>query len=198
MGWLRMDSKCIAFVAMMGALANILFIISYHVGPIIPGEVGLDLALLTVFIAAFYGGPSVGFLTGLFAGIFPGIYFGPLGLGSWVGLICLPIGKALTGFIAGLFYKGLDVDQKPRKSILTVPLVLVSYIPEFIFTIAYFVILLPYFIGGGGVGILVFVLPKAWVEVAFISFFMAALVGNHGFKTFASGFFVSYRTKSKS
>lgn len=197
-GWFTMDSKEIAFIAMMGALGNILFLISNYIMPIIPGEVSLDLALIPVFIAALYGGPLVGFLTGLFAGIFPGIYYGPLGLGSWLGLIGLPIGKALTGFIAGLLYKGLNVDQRPRKSILTVPLVLVAYIPEFIYTIAYFVILLPYFIGGGGVGILAFVLPKAWVEVVFIGFFMAALVGNHGFNTFISNFFASYKTELKS
>ena len=193
-----MDSRTIAFMALMGALGNILFLFSYYVGPIIPGEVGLDLALMTVFIAAFYGGPFIGFLTGLFAGILPGIYFGPLGLGSWLGLICLPLGKALTGFTAGLFYKGLDVDQRPRKSILTIPSVLVSYIPEFIFTIAYFVVLLPNLIGGGGVGILAFVLPKGWVEVVFISFFMASLVGNRGFSTFISNFIARYKTKSKS
>jgi len=193
-----MDSKEITFIAVMGALGNILFLISNYVMPIIPGQVSLDLALVPVFIAAFYGGPLVGFLTGLFAGIFPGIYYGPLGLGSWLGLIGLPFGKALTGFIAGSLYKGLDVDQKPRKSVLTVPLVLVSYIPECIYTIAYFVILMPILIGGGGVGILAFVIPKAWVEIIFISFFMAALVGNHGFSNFIANFFLSYRTKLKS
>lgn len=193
-----MDSKGIAFIALMGALGNILFLISNYVMPIIPGEVSLDLALIPVFIAAFYGGPLMGFLTGLFAGIFPGIYYGPLGLGSWLGLIGLPIGKALTGFIAGSLYKGLEVDHKPRKSVLTVPLVLVSYIPECIYTIAYFVILLPILIGGGGVGILAFVIPKAWVEIIFISFFMAALVGNHGFSNFIANFFVGYKTRSKS
>lgn len=193
-----MDSKGIAFIALMGALGNSLFLISNYVMPIIPGEVSLDLALIPVFISAFYGGPLVGFLTGLFAGIFPGIYYGPLGLGSWLGLIGLPIGKALTGFFAGSLSKGLDVDQKPRKSVLTVPLVLVSYIPECIYTIAYFVILLPSLIGGGGVGILAFVIPKAWVEIILISFFMAALVGNHGFSNFIANFFVSYKTESKS
>lgn len=192
-----MDSKTIAFIAVMGALGNILFLFTYYVGPIIPGEVALDLALMPVFIAAFYGGPFLGFLTGLFAGILPGIYFGPLGLGSWVGLICLPVGKALTGFIAGLLSKSLDLDRRSRKSILTIPLVLVSHIPECIFTIAYFVILLPNLIGGGGVGMLAFVLPKAWVEVVFISFFMAALVGNRGFSTFVSSFIASYKTGSK-
>jgi len=192
-----METKKIAFISLMGALANVLFLMSYHLGPITPG-VALDLSLLTVFIAALYGGPAMGFVTGLFAGVFPGIYFGPLGTGSWLGLIGLPIGKALTGLTAGLLYKGLDVDQKPRKSFLTVPLVLVSYVPECLFTVAYFVSLLPYFIGGGGIGILAFVLPKAWAEIIFMSFFMAALMGNHGFSTFITTFFAGYKTKSKS
>lgn len=192
-----MEPKKIAFISLMGALANVLFLISCHLGPITQG-VALDLSLLTVFIAALYGGPAIGFITGLFAGIFPGIYFGPLGHGSWLGLIGLPIGKSITGFTAGLLYKGLDVDQRYRKSVLTVPLVLVSYIPECIYTIAYFVTLLPYFIGGGGIGILAFVLPKAWAEIIFMSFFMAALVGNRGFSTFITNFFTGYETRSKS
>ncbi|MGQ9460818.1 MAG: hypothetical protein ACUVRA_06275 [Candidatus Bathyarchaeaceae archaeon] len=192
-----MDPKKIAFISLMGALANVLFLISYHIGPITHG-VALDLSLLTVFIAALYGGPTIGLVTGLFAGIFPGIYFGPLGTGSWLGLIGLPIGKALTGLTAGLLYKSLGVDQKPRKAFLTIPLVLLSYVPECLFTVAYFVSLMPYFIGGGGVGILVFVLPKAWAEIIFMSFFMAALVGNTGFSTFVTTFFVGHKTKSKS
>jgi len=192
-----MNSKTIAFMALMGALGNILFLISFHLGPITPG-VAFDLSLITTFIAAFYGGPRIGFLAGLFVGIFPGIYFGPLGHGSWLGLIGLPIGKSLTGLTAGLFYKGLNVNQKRRNSILTVPLVLVSYVPECIFTVIYFVILLPYFIGGGGPGILAFVLPKAWAEIVFMSFFMAALVGNHGFSSFIASFFVDHKAGSKS
>jgi len=192
-----MKSKTIAFMAVMGALGNILFLISSYLGPITPG-VALDLSLIPVLIAALYGGPFVGFVTGLFVGISPGIYFGPMGHGSWLGLIGLPIGKALTGFTAGFLYKGLDVDHRHRKSILTVPLVLVSYIPECLFTVAYFVSLLPYFLGGGGIGILVFVLPKAWAEIIFMSFFMAALVGNHGFSTFIANFFISYKPELKS
>jgi hypothetical protein len=193
-----MESKTIAFMTVMGALGNILFLISSYLGPITPG-VALDLSLIPVFIAALYGGPVVGFLTGLFVGISPGIYFGPLGHGSWLGLIGLPIGKALTGFTAGVLYKGFDMGQRHRKSILTIPLVLVSYIPECLFTVAYFVSLIPSLIGGGGgIGILVFVLPKAWIEIIFMSFFMAALVGNHGFNTFIANFFVSYKTELKS
>lgn len=192
-----MNTKTIAFMAVMGALGNILFLISSYMGPITPG-VAIDLSLIPVFIAALFGGPVVGLLTGLFVGISPGIYFGPMGHGSWLGLIGLPIGKALTGFTSGFLYRGLNMDQKQFKSILAIPLVLISYIPEFLFTVVYFVSLLPYFIGGGGAGILVFVLPKAWVEIIFMGFLMAALVGNHGFSTFIANFFASYKTELKS
>ncbi len=192
-----MDVKKIAFISLMGALANVLFAISLQFGPITHG-VALDLSLLTVFVAALYGGPTLGFITGLFAGIFPGIYFGPMGTSSWLGLIGLPTGKALTGLASGLIFKGLGVQKRVRKSVLTVPLTLVSYIPEFIYTIAYFIVLMPYFIGGGGASILVFVLPKAWAEVIFMSFFMAALVGNNGFSNFINTFFMGHKTGSKS
>jgi len=192
-----MNSKTIAFMALMGALGNVLFLISFHLGSIAEG-VALDLSLMTTFVAAYYGGPLIGFLTGLFVGVFPGIYFGPLGHGSWLGLIGLPIGKSLTGLTAGLLCRGFNVNQRRHNSLLTVPLVLVSYIPECIFTVSYFVILLPYFIGGGGSAILAFVLPKAWVEIVFMSFFMAALAGNHGFNSFMANFFVRYKTGLKS
>ncbi len=192
-----MNSKTIAFITLMGALGNILFLVSSHVVPITLG-VSLDLSLMTTFIAAFYGGPLVGLITGLFVGVFPGIYFGPLGHGSWVGLIGLPIGKSLTGLTAGLLCNGLNVNQRRHSSILTIPLVLLSYIPECIFTVAYFVFLLPYFIGGGGSSILAFVLPKAWAEIVLMSFFMAALVGNQGFSSFVVNVFVGYKPRSKS
>jgi len=71
-----------------------------------------------------------------------------------------------------------------------VPLILISYVPECIFTILYFVALLPFFVGSGGMGLLIFVLPKAWAEIIFIGFFMAALVGNEGFNSFVANFFI--------
>lgn len=192
-----MDSKTIAFMAIMIALGNVLFVISFYLGPITHG-VALDLSLIPVFVVALYGGPTMGFLTGLFVGILPGIYFGPLGTGSWLGLIGLPVGKSLTGFTAGLMFRILDLAHRDRKSILTVPLILVSYVPEFIFTVAYFVSLLPYFLGSGGIGILAFVLPKAWAEIVFMSLLMAALVGNNGFSIFIANFFARYKTGLKS
>jgi len=186
-----MDSKAVSFVVMMSVVGNVLFYISFYLGPIAPG-VAFDFSHVGVFIAALYGGPVIGFTTGLLAGILPGIFFGPLGKGSWLGLIGLPIGKSLAGLTLGLLFQSFQVHRKNRRSILTVPIVLVSYIPECIFTIFYFVSLLPYFIGGGGVGMLVFVLPKAWAEIVVISFFMAALAGNEGFNKFVNNFF-AYR-----
>jgi len=189
-----MDSKALSFVVMMSVLGNVLFLISFYLGPIATG-VAFDFSHVGVFIAALYGGPIIGFMTGLLAGILPGIFFGPLGQGSWVGLIGLPIGKSLAGLTLGLLQHCLKMQQRNRQSILTVPLVIVSYIPECIFTIFYFVSLLPFFIGGGGVGILAFVLPKAWAEIVVMSFLMAALVGNQGFSNFVNNFF-AYRKEN--
>lgn len=186
----NMDPKKIAFITMMGALGNVLFLLSSYAGPVAPG-VAFDFSLATTFIAAFYGGPLIGFVTGLFVGVFPGIYFGPLGNSSWLGLIGLPIGKSLTGLSSGFLAKKLNLQKSAHNSLLTVPAVLFSYIPECLFTIAYFVSLMPYFIGGGGAGTLVFVLPKAWIEILVISILMAALVGNNGFASFIDKFFAA-------
>jgi riboflavin transporter FmnP len=189
-----MNSKAISFVAMMGALGNILFLISNYLGPIALG-VAFDFSLVGVFIAGMYGGPVVGFVTGLIGGILPGVYFGPLA-GNWIGLIGLPVGKALTGLTSGLLCKGLKIDQRQRGSMLTVPITLVSYVPEFLFTVFYFLVLFSYFVGPFGMGILVAVAPKAWVEVIVMSFLMAALVGNQGFSNFVSNFF-TYREQTR-
>ena len=186
-----MNAKNIAFIALMGALGNMLFLLSYYAANIAPG-VAVDLSHIPTFIAAIYGGPTIGFITGLLVGVLPGIYFGPLGSGSWLGLIGLPIGKALTGLTAGLLCKHLNVGGRSSKSLITIPLILASYIPECLFTIFYFTALLPIFIGSGGFGLLVFILPKAWAEIALMSILMGALVGNQGFNMFISSFFTGY------
>ncbi|MCW4021162.1 MAG: hypothetical protein NWF14_08050 [Candidatus Bathyarchaeota archaeon] len=186
-----MNSKTITFVSLMGALGNLLFALSNYLGPIVPG-VSIDLSHIPTFIAALYGGPLTGSLTGLIVGIFPGIMYGPTSpSGSWLALIGLPLGKALTGLTAGLLQRTLSIDHKKYKSLFTLPLVLISYIPECLFTVFYFLVLWPIFVGLGGEFILIFVLPKAWAEIAFMSFFMAALVGNIGFNSFVANFFGS-------
>jgi riboflavin transporter FmnP len=184
-----MKAKEIAFITIMGALGNLLFIASSPVLPLAPG-VSFDFSHTTTFIAALFGGPLIGFISGLFVGLFPGIYYGPLGFGAWLGLIGLPIGKALTGLTCGFLANKLDLHERQHSSLFTIPITLFSYIPECLFTIAYFMILMPHFLGSGGVGILVSILPKAWIEIIVISVLMAALIGNHGFKNFIAKFFL--------
>jgi hypothetical protein len=190
-----MRSTTVAFVAIMGALGNVLFLVSFYAGPVAPG-VAFDFSLAATFIAAFYGGPWIGAVTGLFVGLLPGVYFGPLGTGSWLGLIGLPIGKSLTGLASGVLARRLDLHSKKYSSLATIPVVLVSYIPECLFTVAYFVALMPYFLGGGGIGILVYVIPKAWVEIAVISVLMGALNGNQGFTDFVRRFLANNKKSS--
>lgn len=184
-----MNTKTITFALMMGALGNVLFAISYHVGQIAPG-VAMDFSLIAAFIAGFYGGPLTGLVSGIFVGILPGIMFGPMGMGSWLGLIGLPIGKGLTGLTAGILAK-LIFRQNKRSSIVAVPATLLAYLPECIYTYFYFAWLMPVFLGSGGAyTFLYYILPKALAEVVIMSFLMAALVGNKGFNDFLSRFFI--------
>lgn len=185
-----MNTKKLTFALMMGALGNVLFIISYLTGQIAPG-VALDLSLIAVLIAGFFGGPKVGFIAGLIAGIVPGVMFGPAGNGGILGLIGLPFGKGLTGLTSGLLTTGLNLDQKLHKSLLGIPLTLLAYIPEGIFTYAYFKALLPLFTASAPLAdaIVNTVMIKAVIEVVIMSFIIAALLGNKGFNDFTSSFF---------
>jgi riboflavin transporter FmnP len=188
-----MNTKQITFVLMMGALGNVLFAISSYLGPIAPG-IALDFSLIAALIAGFYGGPTLGLVTGLISGVLPGIVFGPMGSGSWLGLIGLPIGKAISGLTAGLIAKGLSLGQKPRSSLLGIPATLLAYVPEAIFTYAYFSYLLPFFIGGIlPVAVLIIILTKATGEVIIMSVIIAALMGNKGFNDFVRTHFSTRR-----
>jgi riboflavin transporter FmnP len=189
-----MNTKELAFALMMGALGNTLFAISFYAGPIAPG-IALDFSLIAALIAGFFAGPTVGFTAGLFVGVLPGIMFGPLGMGGVAGLIGLPIGKALSGLTAGLIAKGLKFGQKSRSSLLGIPLTYLSYVPEAIFTYAYFIFLLG--IGTGGTVFFTGILPKAIVEITIISVIMAALMGNTGFSNFVRAHFTKSTPKTK-
>ena len=185
-----MDAKTVSFVLMMGVLGNFLFAISYYTGNIVPGIIAIDFSLIAAYVAGFYGGPITGFISGLFVGVFPGIMFGPMGMSSWLGLFGLPLGKGLTGLTAGIISKGLGLERKQYSSLITIPATLLAYVPECLFTYAYFAYLMPFFLGSGGAFIFTaYILPKALGEVIIISFLMAALIGNHGFSDFISSFF---------
>jgi LytS/YehU family sensor histidine kinase len=188
-----MNTKQIAFVLMMGALGNVLFIISSLAGNI-SSEIALDFSLIAALIAGFYGGPTVGFASGILAGLLPGIRFGPMGGGAWLGLIGLPLGKALTGLAAGLISKGVKLGEKPRSSLFGIPATLLAYVPEAIFTYAYFSYLMPLFIGQTfGTAVIIAVLLKATAEVIIMSVIISALLGNKGFNDFVGTHFTMKR-----
>ncbi len=185
-----MNTKKLAFVVMMGALGDVLFAISYSVGLIAPG-VALDLSLIPVFIAGFFVGPVEGAATGVIAGVLPGIMFGPAGSGGWLGLIGLPLGKALTGLTSGFIARGFSFRKTRRRAVFGVPLTLTAYIPEGLFTFTYFSFLLPIFFPSPYLtsAVITTIMIKAIVEVTIMGFVMAALLGNKGFNDFIGAFF---------
>jgi riboflavin transporter FmnP len=191
-----MDTKKLTLALMMGALGNVLFLLSYVIGQIAPG-VAFDFSLIGVFIAGLYGGPAVGLTAGAIAGILPGIMFGPLGTGGVLGLVGLPIGKALTGLTIGLLGQGLNIHQRSHTSIITIPTIIASYIPEGIFTYFYFSNLLLLFLNQQvGTAFILTILAKAVVEVIIMSLIIAALIGNRGFNEFIGAHFAR-RNNSK-
>jgi hypothetical protein len=191
-----MKSKTIAFVITMAALGNVLSFIPIGLSRI--GQVGFDLSHVTTFIVAFYGGPILGFITALVGGVTAGVQFGPLGWLSWLGLIGLPLGKSLTGVTSGVLVKALKIDQKSKPSLFMVPMVLLGYIPEFLFTVFFFLALVPYFLGWLDPLLLISIAIKAWMEMGLMSVLMGALVGNSGFSAYMSAFFNSHKPKIKS
>lgn len=185
-------TKNLTFALMMGALGTALFAVSYTIAPIAP-SLAFDFSLIGVLVAGYYGGPKIGFLTGLFAGILPGIMFGPLGTGGIFGLLGLPLGKALTGMTVGFISKGIKFGFGSRSAFLAIPSTFLAYVPEGFFTWGYFIFLL-----GTVVGTTVFlsILTKALIEVAIMSVIMMALLRNNGFSCYVRSHFISQNNAS--
>jgi LytS/YehU family sensor histidine kinase len=189
-----MDAKQTAFVAMMSALGLLLSAISLNVAPLLTavGQSGaaLDLSHIATFIAAIFGGPYVGAMVGFLSGIYSGYYFGyVMGSLGVLSLIGVPFGKALTGLTAGFLYKRLKINNSSRSSTITIPITLISYIPECIYTIFYFLYIVLYVYGTAMSFMIPIVIPKAWIEITVMSIIMGALAGNIGFKEFILRFF---------
>ena len=177
---MRLNAREITFAAVMAALANILALFS--IGLTRVGQIGLDFSNLTVFIGGIYGGPLLGFLIGLFGGIFPGVEFGPLGGLGWLGLFGLTFGKSLTGLTMGILRRIVGTSR--RAGFLTVALVLIAYVPESLFTIFFFLGLVPFFLGPApwfSLGWLISVIVKGWLETLIMAVFLVALMRNAGF-----------------
>jgi hypothetical protein len=188
------NPRTIAFIALMGALGNVMFVVSQTIFK--NGPIALDLSHIGTFIAAVYGGPLMGLITGVIVGIGPGLYFGYLGgsLGL-LGLIGLPVGKAMTGLTVGYLGRILRVDGTTHASWKVPIATLLGYIPEALFTILFFESFIvmwfansvPYIIGpyGSMNAYVAFLMAKAWFEIGILTAFMSALVANRGFNQFA-------------
>lgn len=160
------------------------------------GGVALDFSHIATFIGALFGGPFIGAIVGLLGGVYAGYYFG-YGIGGGLGLLSLvglPLGKALTGMVAGFIYGRLRIGSDSRRYLLALPMTLVSYIPESIYTVFYFLYLVPFFYAYSMAFMIPLVLPKAWFEVAVMSILMGALVASGSFRELVSRF--SYLQKS--
>jgi hypothetical protein len=192
----QFSSRIVAFTAVMVALANALAAIS--IGLTRVGQVGLDFSNIAAFVAAIYGGPYLGFLVGMLGGVVSGINFGLLGGLGLLGLLGLPLGKSLTGLTTGILCKVFKVSKRANQSLTVIPIVLLGYVPEFLFTIFFFVTLVPYFLGPAPwltEGLLISILIKAWLETFLMSVFMGALAGNVGFTSFVTNILNARKTQ---
>jgi uncharacterized membrane protein len=186
-----MDAKRTAFVGMLSSLGIVLSAISLNIAPILStvgqGGAALDLSHIATFIAAIFGGPIVGALVGLLGGLYSGYYFGFVFGQGLLAVIAVPLGKAMTGLVAGLLYKKLKVGNGSH-SIYAIPATLLSYIPESVYTALYFLYIITLVNGVGMAFLVPVVISKGWVEIVVMSIIMGALAGNTGFREFINRF----------
>ncbi len=196
-----MDAKQTAFVAMLSALGTVLSLISLNVAPLLTavgGQAGaaLDLSHIATFVAAFFGGPYIGALVGFLSGIYAGYYFGyVLGTLGLLSVIGVPIGKAMTGLLAGFLYRKLGLSNGSRRSTWALPLTLMAYVPESIYTVLYFLFVVQ-LVGIQAMAFMIpLVIPKGWIEILVMSLLMGALAGNTGFRDFVGKIVYSQSNK---
>jgi LytS/YehU family sensor histidine kinase len=182
-------SRGLSFIALMAALGNVLSFISLQLSPIVPSiplgpinfSLALDLSHLATFAAALVGGPVVGGLTGLVGGFVAAFQFG-FSQGNIITGIALPLGKAMTGVVAGIIFQRINGDGW-KTPLVTV----VSYIPEAIFTAVIFVYLYPIFYGLPTAVALIIALQiivKAFVEMLLIGAVLKYISENKGFQAY--------------
>lgn len=195
----NISTKGLAFSAMMAAMGNVLSFLSIRITPLVPNiplgpvsvSLALDLSHLTTFIAAFFGGPIIGAFTGLLGGLVGAFEFG-FSQGNFITGFGLPIGKALTGFVAGYALKRIYSDGNSIKLIIST---VISYIPEALFTAVIFVLLFPVFLGVPRAIsnlIAIQILVKAFFEMIILGLVLNVILGNKSFSGYASTNFNFY------
>ena len=195
------SAKNVVFIAIMGALGNVLSGLSILLAPFIPAislgpysiSVALDLSHLTTFIAALYGGPTVGGLTGLIGGLIAANEFG-FSKGNLVTGFAMPVGKALTGITAGLVMQALRLQSRNRRSLFLIASTLFAYIPEAIFTAFLFLGIFPFVFGTPAFilyPIVIAILIKGTIEMFAEGGVLAALCRNQSFESSVGRFFAA-------
>lgn len=163
-------SSRVAFVALLGALGNVLAIISMVFGNIHP-QIAIDLSHMATVVAAFSLGPAWATLVGFLISMVPFVRFGLLGsLGPLIGSLIFP-GKAMTGFFAGTLARR---NYRPFTALS------LGYIPESIFTWATFKLWIPLFapqLSGWITDAIIYgILVKAWIEILFMGILSELLI----------------------
>jgi LytS/YehU family sensor histidine kinase len=174
----------------MAALGNVLTFISIQLSPIVPSiplgpvsfSLALDLSHIATFTAALLGGPVVGGLTGLVGGFVAAFQFG-FSQGNIITGIGLPLGKAMTGIVAGILFRRINTGM-----LKTLTVTAISYIPEAIFTAVIFVYLYPIFYGLPteiAVVIATQIIVKAFGEMLIIGVILSYIANSSGFRAFS-------------
>lgn len=181
-----MKTRRLTFASAMGVLGDGLSLLTLPVFPLAQ-QIALDFSSLPVLVAAVFGDPGTAALAGFIAGILPSVWFGFVGGALGFLGFSASVGKALHGFTVGFLARAFRPLDRRYGSISLIPLAVVGFIPEavwiyFVFSFLTWVFTptaAPY-LSTAAVPIIV----KATVEVAVIGFFLSALAGNEGFKSF--------------
>jgi hypothetical protein len=203
------SSKGVVFVAMMSALGNVLSFLSISISPLVPsiplGPISISLAFdmshVTTFVAALFGGPLAGGLTGMIGGLIAAYQFG-FSQGNVITGIALPLGKAMTGVTAGLIMGSFGLLN--RRRVLMVPTTVLAYVPEAIFTAVLFIKIIPEAfqfppeMASFFIILAIEIVAKAFVEMIIMGLILAALLGNKSFTGFVKGYFASPKSAKRS
>lgn len=191
------STKSIVITGILGALGNVLSFLSIRVAPLVPHlplgpisvSIALDLSHIATFLAALFGGPILGSLTGLIGGLIASYEFG-FSKGNLITGFGLPLGKALTGLTAGLILR--RVGSRSNNGLLMLSGAIASYIPEGAYTALLFIYIFPVAFGLPQwiASILALqILAKAFIEMTLMGFILVGLTRNRGLSEYIKGLF---------
>jgi hypothetical protein len=149
-----------------GILGNLLAFLSSMLTPMHP-QVTFDFSHLTTFAVAIAFGPLYGTITAAISSIYPYLEFAVWGIYGPVAGLAIIIGKSMTGFTCGYL----------RNKLPPFLAVIVSYIPEFLFTLGFLQVMIFYLPAGTVTWSLITgIIAEGWVEVILFSFIIETVM----------------------